>query len=226
MKICALIPSYNEVKTIGSLVETIKAQGLDVIVVDDGSVDETSEVARRSGAYVLRHEQNKGKGASLKEGFRYIISKDYDAVITMDGDGQHSPKDIPKFIQAARDINIDMVTGNRMIVCGNMPPIRWFTNNLMTLTISLICRKKVIDSQCGFRLIKRKVFENLTFSTAKYEIESETLIETYRKGFKIKPIPIQTIYSQEVSRINPLVDALRSLRLALKIFCPFLFNKR
>lgn len=225
MKFCVVIPSYNESKTIGSLVQKIKAGGLEVIVVDDGSSDKTAEIAKEAGAEVLRQRQNQGKGAALKEGFRYALNKDYDAVITMDGDNQHAPSDIPKFIRQAANPKLDIIVGNRMFACKDMPAIRWFTNRVMSLVISLICQRDIRDSQCGFRLIKRKVLEKLNLNTSKYEIESETIIEASRRGFRISFVPIQAIYSKETSGINPLLDTLRSLRLLLKIYCPFLFNK-
>lgn len=225
MNICVLIPSYNESKTIGSLVYNIKKKNLDVVVVDDGSVDASDEIAKTNGAYLIKHKQNEGKGASLKAGFQYILTKDYDAVITMDGDDQHSHEDIPKFIQAAKNENYSMVVGNRMGVCKNMPSIRWLTNNFMSMIISLICRKNIPDSQCGFRLIKRKALSKLNPISSNYEIESESIIEASHKGFKIKFIPIQTIYAKQVSQINPVVDTIRFFRFILKIFCPFLFNK-
>ena len=225
MKMCVLIPTYNEAKTIGSLVKRITAKGLDVVVVDDGSVDGTAEIAQNSGACVLRHNWNKGKGASLKEGFRYILNNDYDAVITMDGDDQHAPSDIPKFINASLDRDVDMIAGNRMSFSKGMPLTRWITNNLMSFLISLICWRNIPDSQCGFRLIKRKALKELNPISSNYEIESETIIEAHYKGIKIKFIPIQTIYAKQASQISPVIDTIRFFRFILKIFCPFLFNK-
>lgn len=225
LKVCVLIPSYNEFKTIGPLVEKIKAKNLDIVVIDDGSTDNTAEIARKSGAYVLRHQQNKGKGASLKAGFRYVLNRGYDAAITMDADAQHSPEDIFKFIETAQVFDIDMVVGNRMLSSKNMPPIRWLTNNIMSLTISLICWRNIRDSQCGFRLIKTKVLQELNPISSNYEIESETIIEARHKGFKIKFIPVQTIYTKQTSQINPVVDTIRFFKFLLRIFCPFLFTK-
>ncbi len=224
MRICVLIPSYNESKTIGALVQKIKSAGLDVLVVDDGSPDQTGIIAEQSGARVLRHRENQGKGAALKKGFRYILDNGYDAVITMDGDNQHSPGDIPEFIKAAANPDVDMIVGNRMRVCKNMPLIRWLTNNFMSLVISLICQRNIRDSQCGFRLIKSEVLQELNPISSNYEIESETIIEARHKGFKIKFIPIQTIYARQASQINPVVDTIRFFKFILKIFCPFLFK--
>lgn len=226
MKICVLIPSYNESKAISSLVKRIKAEGLDIVVVDDGSIDSTAEAAELAGACVLRNEQNKGKGASLKEGFRHILRKDYDAVITMDGDSQHSPDDISKFIAEATNPDVDMIIGNRMSFNKDMPFVRRLTNYSMSSLISLICRRNIPDSQCGFRLIKRNVLEKLNPISSNYEIESETIIDAHRKGFKIKFIPVQTIYAKQVSQINPFIDTIRFFRfLFIKAFSSF-FNKR
>lgn len=221
MKVCVLIPSYNESKTIGSLVEKIKAKGLDVVVIDDGSVDQTSQIARKSGAEVLRYEENKGKGASLKGGFCYVLRKDYEAVITMDADGQHSPENIPDFINAAAEPDADIVVGNRMSSSKGMPHIRWLTNHLMSFLISKVCAQDIPDSQCGFRLIKRKLLEELNLKSDNYEIESEILVKACCKGFKIKFIPIRTIYAKEASQINPVVDTIRFSR----FIWPLLFKK-
>jgi len=226
MKICVLIPSYNEAKTIGSLVKNLKGKGLDTIVVDDGSFDRTAEVAQQAGAYVLRQEQNKGKGASLKQGFDYILTQDYQAVITMDGDGQHSPEDIYKFIEQANNPDLDIVAGNRMSQSKNMPPVRWITNKLMSFLISKICRHTIRDSQCGFRLIKTRVLKKINLSSSNYEIESELAIKASRKGCTIKSVPIQTIYAKQVSQINPIIDTLRFFRFILKLYLPFQPKKR
>jgi len=215
--ICALIPSYDEAKTIGLLVQKVKAKGLDVIVVDDGSTDRTGQNAAESGAVVLRNEQNEGKGAALKRGFEYAIEHDYDAVITMDADEQHSVSDIENFLSAAADPEISMVAGNRMISTKEMPIIRRMTNTFMSSLISLICRNNVPDSQCGFRLIKKKLLKKLNLTCSNYEIESETVIQAYHKGFKVKFIPIQTIYAKQTSQINPIIDTIRFFKFIFKI---------
>jgi glycosyltransferase involved in cell wall biosynthesis len=223
LKVCVLIPSYNESKTIASLIAQIVAKGLDVMVIDDGSVDKTAEIALRNGASVFRHEKNKGKGASLREGFRRILEKDYDAAIVMDGDNQHSPDDIPRLIDAARRTDADLIIGNRMSANQGMPPLRRATNRFMSRIISAICRRDIPDSQCGFRLIKRNVLKELNPVSSNYEIESETIIQAHHKGFNIRSIPVQTIYAEQKSRINPFVDAIRFFRYIGKIFCSLLF---
>jgi glycosyltransferase involved in cell wall biosynthesis len=226
LKVCVLIPSYNESETIASLVTQIVAKGLDVMVIDDGSVDKTAEIAMKSGASVFRHEKNKGKGASLKEGFRRILEKDYDAAIVMDGDNQHSPDDIPRFIDAAGQPDVDLIIGNRMSASHGMPPLRRATNRFMSRLISMICKQDIPDSQCGFRLIKRNVLKEFNPVSSNFEIESETIIQAYHKGFNISSIPVQTIYAKQRSQINPFVDAIRFFRYIGKTFCSLLFSGR
>jgi glycosyltransferase involved in cell wall biosynthesis len=216
MKTCVIIPTYNESRTIADLINRVTRQNMDVVVIDDGSCDNTCKIARESGAIVLRNETNKGKGASLVEGFNYILNKDYDAVVTMDGDGQHSPEDIPYFIRLAKYSGSEIFVGNRMSETKNMPLIRVFTNKLMSLIISKISGQDIPDTQCGFRLIKKDALKRLKLTTCKYEIESEMLIRSCRLGYKVESVPIKTIYGKEKSQINPLVDTLRFLRFISK----------
>ncbi len=210
MKTCIIIPSYNESNTIAGLISQVQSLKLGLVVIDDGSTDNTAVIAEKNGAVVIRNARNQGKGASLIRGFEYCLKNNFDAAITMDGDGQHLPEDIPNFISLAeKKEEIGIIIGNRMFNRRNMPFIRVMTNKFMSWLLSRIIRQKIHDSQCGFRLIKRKVLEELSLKTHKFEIESEIIIEAGRKGFKIESIPIQTVYRKERSHINPLVDTVR-----------------
>ncbi|MDI6758431.1 MAG: glycosyltransferase family 2 protein [Candidatus Omnitrophota bacterium] len=219
MKTCIIIPAYNESKEIARLIRAIRQQNLDVLVMDDGSSDRTSFIAQNSGANVLRNWNNKGKGASLMRGFNYALANEYDAVITMDGDGQHRPQDLPYFIRLAKYSDTGILIGNRMKKAGNMPLIRFLTNRLMSWFISCLAKQKIPDTQCGFRLIKKEVLRKLKLTTSKYETESEVLIKAGRLGFKIKSVPIKTIYFGEKSQINPFLDTLRFIRFIVKEIC-------
>lgn len=216
MKTCVIIPTYNEAKTIGELIRQICSQELDVVVIDDGSGDNTYQIARDSGATVLRNQTNEGKGASLIRAFNYALSKGFDAVITMDGDGQHEASDLPYFMRLAKYSNSGILIGNRMFKYKSMPYVRLATNKFMSWIISKIIKQKIPDTQCGFRLIKKEVLEKLDLKTRKYEIESEVLIKTSRLGFKIESIPIKTIYMGEKSQIDPFIDALRFIRFIIR----------
>lgn len=213
MRVCVVIPTYNESKAIGGLVKTVREEGFDVMVIDDGSSDNTVAIAKENGAAVITHEANKGKGASLKAGFGHALEKGYDVVVVMDGDGQHDPKDIKRFIKTAQDTGSDLVVGNRMNSPRAMPIIRQLTNKCLSILISKICGQTIPDTQCGFRLIKIKVLKNLQLISSKYEIESEILIRASKNRFKIFSIHIKSVYSGEVSTIHPIKDAIRFIRL-------------
>ncbi|MFH0738653.1 MAG: glycosyltransferase family 2 protein [Candidatus Omnitrophota bacterium] len=216
MKACVVIPTYNEAKAISGLIEQIRKQGLDVLVVDDGSSDNTTKLARQVGGVVLINQNNQGKGASLIKGFNYALSHGYDVVITMDGDGQHLPVDIPYFIRMAKDSKSGLIIGNRMLKAHRMPRLRLITNMFMSWVISKVAGQSIPDTQCGFRLLKKEVIEKLSLGTFKYETESEIIIQTSRLGFKIESIPVKTVYAGEKSQINPFIDTLRFFRLILR----------
>jgi len=216
VKTCILIPTYNEEKSIRELVKQIKRKNLDILVVDDGSKDRTSEIALSCGAIVLENKVNLGKGTSLRKGFGYFLNTDYDVIITMDGDGQHNPDDIDKFIEKFSNSNAGIIIGNRMLEPKNMPFIRWLTNKLMSLLISKYCKQNIPDTQCGYRLIKKEVLKKIKLQSHNFEIESELLIEASRMGFKIDSIPITVIYQNHKSRINPFIDTLRFIKFILR----------
>ncbi len=212
MRTCVIIPTYNESKEIAHLINRIIKLGLQAIVIDDGSQDDTANIAVSCGAKVLRNDLNAGKGASLIKGYSYAISRGFDAVISMDGDGQHSCDDIGAFIQKAETSQAAIIAGNRMAMTKGMPILRILTNRFISWLISLITKQYIPDTQCGFRLIKKEALQKIDLATSKYETESEILIKAARLGFKIESIPIKTIYSGQLSRINPFIDTLRFLR--------------
>jgi glycosyltransferase involved in cell wall biosynthesis len=209
MKILIVIPAHNEANAIGPLVSSVKSLGYDCLVVDDGSVDQTSDIAQKAGAMILKTGGKTGKGNALKKGFEYTISHGYDALIAMDGDGQHAPSDLKQFVDCYRDQHVDIVSGNRMQDPQGMPWVRLATNNFMSWLISLICRQSIPDTQCGFRLIKTDVLKNISIECSDFEIETEILVKASKKGFKIASVPVQTIYRDEVSKIKPVRDTLR-----------------
>ncbi len=218
-KIWVVIPAYNEEKTIGIVLDSLKRKEISVLVVDDGSQDSTAEVVEEKGVPLIRNEKNLGKGLALKKGFDYLFkNEDFDYVVTMDADNQHSPEDLDKFLKAAEN-NEDFVVGNRMQNPEGMPKIRVFTNKLMSWLISKITKQKIPDTQCGFRLIKRKVLEKLNIETNKFQIESEIIIKAARLGILIKSIPIRSIYYKKtLSKIHPLLDTLRFIRFLFHLY--------
>lgn len=212
MVACVVIPTYNESKEIGNVVRRLRQQNLKVAVIDDGSRDNTSLIAQGNGAVVIRNQTNEGKGASLIKGFQYAIKNNFDAVITMDGDGQHLPEEALNFINAAKDNNVALFIGDRITNSRGMPNVRLLTNKFMSWLISKIIGQKIPDTQCGFRLIKTEALKKICLKTSKYEAESEIIIRISRAGYKIKSVPIKTVYKNEKSQISPFIDTLRFIK--------------
>jgi len=211
VNICVVIPAYNESGNISWLVSSLKKKGYAVLVVDDGSVDNTVFEAETAGAVVLRNGVNMGKGASLIRGFSYVKQKEFDGVIVMDGDGQHLPDDIPLLLRAA-EAGGSLVVGNRMAMPGAMPFSRWLTNKIMSLLLSCLTHQRIPDSQCGFRFISAPLLGRLRLFCSNYEIESEMLLDAGRSGYKIISVPVRSVYRGTKSQINPVIDTVRFFR--------------
>ena len=210
------MPCFNEEEHIRDLVKDIKKIIKDVVVVDDGSTDSTSQKALDGGATVIKHVSNQGKGAALRTGFSYIERKRFSALITMDADRQHDYTELSKFIDEFKKDSADIVVGSRMNDVKSMPFIRLYTNKITSFFTSLFLSCKISDTQSGYRLIKTEVLRNINLLTNNFEIESEVLIKAGRKGFRIKEIPIRTVYlSNAKSKIKPLRDTLKFIRLIL-----------
>ena len=217
MKNCIVIPSYNEARTIGAITKELKSLGLTVYVVDDGSTDGTAGIAAGQGAVVIAHDKNKGKGASLIEGFDRILKENFDAVLVMDGDGQHATGDVDVFFKKMAETGADIVIGNRMLDTSSMPATRKIVNRIMSRAISKMCGENIPDTQCGFKLIKRNVLESIKFEFPNFEIESEIILKAARKGYKIESVPIKTVYRDEMSKIKPIFDTIRFLSFLIKM---------
>jgi glycosyltransferase involved in cell wall biosynthesis len=213
---CVLIPVYNEANTIGSIARAIRADGIDVVVVNDGSTDNSEAVANENGAVVMRHDIKSGKGSSLRMGFAHILKQGYGAVITMDGDGQHDVGDIHRFLEFARTHRPAIIVGNRMTDPKGMPWVRYLTNRFMSLLISLACRQGIPDTQCGYRYLDCRLLREISLRCDDFEIETEMLMKAAKKGFPVYSVPIRTIYRDEESKINPLKDTLRFIVYFLK----------
>ncbi|PIP18920.1 MAG: glycosyl transferase [Candidatus Omnitrophica bacterium CG23_combo_of_CG06-09_8_20_14_all_41_10] len=216
MRICVIIPAYNESANIAKLIQDIKKYQLEILVIDDGSSDNTFQIASNSGVQVMLNLDNQGKGASLIKGFKYALDNNFDAVITMDADGQHLAQDLPLFIEPAKNPDIHIILGNRMLNSKGMPGLRVITNKFMSRLISIISKQVIPDTQCGFRLIKKEVLQGIKLRTSKYETESEILIEASRLGFKITSLPIKSVYRREESKISPFIDTLRFIKFISK----------
>jgi len=210
---CVIIPAYREAGRIGAVVEGVKAFVPDVIVVDDGSPDATASQAERAGAMVIRHEVNRGKGAALDTGFRAARAQGFDFAITMDGDGQHAPSDLPAFVQAYHQSGIPVLIGTRMSDTRSMPRIRLMTNRFMSWLLSREMGQWVPDTQCGYRLYALAVVPEISAESQRFAAESEILMELSHRGVKIGSVPIATLYGTEQSKIHPIKDAFRFFKM-------------
>lgn len=222
MKTGIIIPTYNEKASIGGIISALKNLGIsEILVVDDGSEDNTSEIACSKGAIVIENGKNLGKGECIKQGIKYFISRKIDGVIFMDGDGQHNPNEITHFLNKSKDENVDIIIGNRMNNTKTMPLIRLIANKVMSFIIFMLCGQYVPDSQCGYRYVSKKLLNMFSLSSSNYEIESEMILETAKKRIKIYSVPITTIYKEEISKINPVKDTYKFVKLVLK----YIFKK-
>jgi glycosyltransferase involved in cell wall biosynthesis len=200
-KVLALIPAYNEAAHVGSVVALVRAH-LPVLVVDDGSTDDTAARAEKAGAVVLRQVPNQGKGVALRSGFRWALDEGYDAVLTLDADGQHDPAEIPRFLQAHAATGADLIIGARDF--SQMPFIRRLSNTVGRWSFSWAIAQPIRDNQSGFRMIGRRLLEALLDSDETgFEFEVEVIVTCVLGGFALEWVPIQTIYAGERSHIRP-----------------------
>jgi glycosyltransferase involved in cell wall biosynthesis len=220
----AVIPAYQDEKHIGDIVRRTREQLDHVLVIDDGSTDQTAQRAREAGAEVIAHNQNRGKGEAIKTGLAHWftgasssggeLNQEVTWVILLDSDGQHLPEEIDRFLStAARATGLGLFLGNRMNNLAGMPFIRRVVNRQMSRRISRLCGQEIPDTQCGFRMLHRQLIPELLGGGDRFDYETEVLIIASRKGYPIESVPISTVYSDEVSKIRPLRDALRFFKL-------------
>jgi len=210
----AVIPAYQDEKHIGDIVRRTRERLDYVLVIDDGSSDQTAQRAREAGAEVIVHDQNRGKGEAIKTGLGQGIGRELAWVILLDSDGQHLPEEIDRFLSAAASATRPtFFIGNRMNDVARMPFIRRVVNRCMSSQISRVCGQRIPDTQCGFRMVHRQMVPELLGGGHRFDYETEVLIIASRKGYRIESVPITTVYSDEVSKIHPLRDALRFLKL-------------
>jgi glycosyltransferase involved in cell wall biosynthesis len=211
--VAALIPAYREENHIFDVAKRVLAQLDHVLILDDGSPDATAEKARDAGAEVISHEVNRGKGAAIKTGLRVLSERGFQYIQILDGDGQHLPGEIPRFLEEANRSRSHIILGNRMSDTEKMPFVRKLTNQFMSWQISRVCRQYIPDTQCGFRAIHRDVAPLLFCETDAFDYETEMLLIASRAGFKISSVPVSTVYGEEKSKIHPVRDTIKFFRL-------------
>ena len=210
-KILALIPAYNEAAHIVKVVSGARAH-LPVLVVDDGSADDTATRAEEAGATVLCQTPNQGKGVALRAGFSWALEAGYEAIITLDADGQHDPVEIPKFLDAYAKRGADLIIGARDF--SQMPPIRRLSNTAGRWAFSWAIGQSIRDNQSGYRLISRRLLEAILASDeAGFEFEVEMIVICVQRDFVLDWVPIRTIYAGETSHIDPWHHTVNFLRM-------------
>ncbi|MCC6751022.1 MAG: glycosyltransferase family 2 protein [Deltaproteobacteria bacterium] len=212
----AVVPAYNAASSLSAVVTGVREQGLPVLVVDDGSTDDTAQVAHAAGAEVLRHPRNRGKGSALSSGFRWALARGARGVLTLDADSQHAPSEIPKFAVAAEDA--DLVLGRRRLAWGEIPTSSFVGNHISTFFISLFCGKRLFDTQSGFRYYGRRLLTSVPLHDGRFETETELLMRACLLGLRVRWVPIQTIYQSgpHLTHFHRLHDTLRVMRVVLR----------
>ena len=220
----AVIPAFQDEKHIGDIARRTCERLDHVLVVDDGSTDQTEQRAREAGAEVIVHIQNQGKGEAIKTGLTHWLGAANSAnsgqdqqiqwVILLDSDGQHLPEEIDRFLQAAASVTRPtFFIGNRMDDVARMPFVRRCVNRYMSNEISRVCGQRIPDTQCGYRMLHRKIIPDLLKGGHRFDYETEVLIVASRKGYRIDSVPISTVYTDQVSKIHPLRDSLRFFKM-------------
>ncbi|MCC7551568.1 MAG: glycosyltransferase family 2 protein [Methanobacterium sp.] len=202
MRIITIIPAYNEEDAIGNVVNGVNKYS-DILVVDDGSTDETSFLAVNAGARIVKHAKNMGKGAAIKTGLEYALDNDYDLMILLDGDGQHNPQCIPRLLDGMN--GVDVLIGSRFLdtTSLNMLLHRRLSNIITTQLIRFVTGYNLTDSQCGFRVISKKaasLFINIPYND--YVYESEVLCKASENNLVVVEVPIECIYGDEKSYVR------------------------
>ncbi|MFH1862702.1 MAG: glycosyltransferase family 2 protein [bacterium] len=223
----AVIPAYNAAGTIQSVVTDVNIflAKDSIIVVNDGSTDDTGEIISSLGVRCLQRETNAGKGAALREGFRAALTQNPDWVICLDADGQHDPRIIPRFQEAAASNRFDLIIGNRRVggsqkgrFPDEMPKPRRFSNSTSSALLSWRTGLPLADVQCGYRAIRASLLARMRLCSVHYEIDAEMILQAWRQKGRIGWIPVPTLYRGEPSYLRKLPETLRFLGLVIRSF--------
>jgi glycosyltransferase involved in cell wall biosynthesis len=222
----AVIPAFQDEKLIGDIARRTRERLDHVLVIDDGSTDQTEQRAREAGAEVIVHAQNQGKGEAIKTGLAHwlgaanpsgVQDRQITWVVLLDSDGQHLPEEIDRFLLAAGSVTRPtFFIGNRMEDVARMPFVRRVVNRHMSSQISRVCGQKIPDTQCGYRMLHRELIPDMLGGAHRFEYETEALIIASRKGYRIESVPIATVYTDQVSKIHPVRDSLRFFKMMLR----------
>lgn len=200
-RVAIIIPAYNEAQVLGGVVKNVykaarKSQyNVTVVVVNDGSKDETATVAQSAGAHVINHILNSGAGGATATGLSYANQRNFAMAATMDADGQHDPTDVIRGFEELEKTNADLVIGSRLINSKGMSRVKILGNKGLSFITFTLFGISSTDSQSGLRIFSQKALENLRWKTSGYEFCSEMLWRANQLGMKIHEYPIKAIYT-------------------------------
>lgn len=201
------MPAFNEEKYIGTLVLQARQYVDEVIVVDDGSTDNTAEIAKLAGARVVKHEKNRGYGAAIQSIFAEAKKLNPDALVVLDADAQHSPGEIPNLVKPILD-GYDCVIGSRQEHAKNIPFYRRLGQRLILHSVKTLTKDELTDTECGFRAFSRKAVQTLELKETGMAISAETVAEASRKSLKVIQVPISVTYGKDSSTLHPVKHGL------------------
>ena len=207
MKIIAGIPAYNKQYPVCGVIHAAEEYVNEVIVVDDGSTDNTSKLAKRAGAVVLRHETNKGKTAAVQTIVEEAIRRDADVLVLLDSDGQHDPDEIPVLLKLILEDGYEFVLGSRKLKesknKGKIPFIRPLGQFVLKVGLGTLIGKRYSDQECGFRALSRRAMEVMNFKGKGFSVDAEMIYLAEKHGLKTIEVPITEIYVEDGSTLNP-----------------------
>ena len=216
LRVAAAIPAYEAARSIGAVVTGTRAVLRDVLVIDDGSRDGTAAAARDAGAEVLVRPVNEGKGAALRAAFEVLFARGFDAVVTLDADGQHLPEEIPRLLAAAADA--DLVLGTRDHLFAGMSRTRRLSNGLSSRVISVVAGQAISDVMTGFRLYARALIARAGFPESRFDAETAIVVRAVRLGFRVVTTPVRLGYAdgRATSHYRSVLDSVRIARAVVR----------
>jgi glycosyltransferase involved in cell wall biosynthesis len=215
LRVVAVIAALNEGRHIREVVLGTRPHVDAIVVVDDGSTDDTAAAAEAAGAEVVRHPGNRGKGVAVRSGLDAVRGRGFTHVLLMDGDLQHRPSDVPRLVAAAGAGDADVIVGARSFDRAQMPASRYWSNVIGSWALGGLVGVPIRDTQSGFRLIRLAALERLALTSTGYEIETEMLIRLARQGSTVREVPVALAYEGAPSKLRPVRDTTRTCLLAL-----------
>ena len=215
-----IICAYNEATYIDQVIRNVLALSpAELVLIDDGSNDHTAALAQQAGAHVLRNRKNLGKGSSLRRGIKYLLERNVEAVIVLDGDGQHDPVEIPRFLDAYERTRIPVLIGNRMSDVAGMPTLRAWTNRFMAFILHGLVKVYIPDPPCGFRFYRSDVLPYILSDEPRFAFEFDVLIRAAKRRIRMDSVRISTRYApDQKSHVKPIRDGWLLARVIRKQF--------